>query len=304
MARRLANIDQWIKLHLQTDAPHARSLIITLFGDSVAPYSDGIWLSDLIELLAPFGANERLVRTSVFRLTEDNWLSASREGRRSYYTLAPAGRRRFQYAYHRVYTRPGEWDGRWTVVLVPKNGGAADRARLREELEWEGYASVASGVFIRPGIDGHALQSSLDELKLHERVVVLEGGKALAGGAVGELIAQGWDLEPVAKGYLTFLEQFQPLMNLIENGAQLSADKAFAVQTLLIDSFRRITLHDPRLPTSLLPPSWPGETSHQLCHQLYRKTYRLVRAHVLPRFIKPSLAAHVPPDVLRRFGGL
>lgn len=304
MARRPASIDQWIKQHLQADAPHARSLIITLFGDSVAPYSDGIWLSDLIELLAPFGANERLVRTSVFRLAEDNWLAASREGRRSYYTLAPAGRRRFQYAYHRVYTPPAEWDGRWTVVLVPRNGGAADRASLREELEWEGYASVAPGVFVRPGVDGQALQDTLNELKLHERVVVLEGGKAHAGGAVGELVRQGWNLEPVANGYSTFLGQFQPLMGLIDNGAPLSAETAFIVQTLLIDSFRRMTLHDPRLPGSLLPTGWPGDTAYQLCHQLYRKTYRLVRAHVLPRFIKPALAAHVPAEVLRRFGGL
>ena len=33
-------------------------------------------LAGLIRLLAPFGINERLVRTSVFRLARDGWLKA------------------------------------------------------------------------------------------------------------------------------------------------------------------------------------------------------------------------------------
>lgn len=302
MARTPANIDQWIKQHLKADAPRAQSLIITLFGDSVAPYSDGIWLSDLIELLGPFGANERLVRTSVFRLTEDNWLVAAREGRRSYYTLAPGGRRRFQHAYHRVYTPPAAWDGRWTVVIVPKNGGAADRARLREELEWEGYAVVAAGVFARPGVDAPALREMLDDLGLRERVVVLEGGKAEGPGAVAELIQQGWDLEGVARRYLAFLSRFQPLMALLDQGAPLSGERAFVVQTLLIDSFRRITLHDPQLPAALVPADWLGGTAYELCRQLYRRTYRLVRNHMATRFANSP--PQIPTEVLHRFGGL
>ena len=36
----------------------------------------------------------RLYERLGFRLAEDKWLTASREGRRSYYTLAPGGRRR------------------------------------------------------------------------------------------------------------------------------------------------------------------------------------------------------------------
>lgn len=305
MTRSLASVDQWIKQHLKADVPHARSLIVTLFGDSVAPYSDGVWLSDLIELLAPFGANERLVRTSVFRLTEDHWLTATREGRRSYYTLAPGGRRRFQHAYQRVYTPPpAEWDGKWTVVVVPKNGGAADRARLREELEWEGYATLASGVFARPGANPQALRETLDELALAQKVVVLEGGKAEGDSPVSKLVQEAWDWRPVVRRYRTFLGRFQPLMSLVARGTPLTGDQAFVVQTLLIDSFRRITLRDPRLPLSLLPVDWPGSTAYELCHHLYRRTYRLVRNHVLPRFTSDTSSAPIPAEILRRFGAL
>lgn len=304
MTRSLASVDQWIKQHLKADAPHARSLIVTLFGDSVAPYSNGVWLSDLIELLEPFGANERLVRTSVFRLTEDNWLTAAREGRRSYYTLAPGGRRRFQHAYHRVYTPPPEWDGKWTVVAVPKNGASADRARLREELEWEGYATLAPGVFARPGADPQTLRETLDELELGRKVVVLEGGKAEGDSPVSELVQEAWDWGPVVRQYRTFLRRFQPLVSLVDRGTPMTGDQAFVVQTLLIDSFRRITLHDPRLPLSLLPADWPGSTAYELCGYLYRRTYRLVRNHVLPRFTNDSSSAQIPGEILRRFGGV
>jgi phenylacetic acid degradation operon negative regulatory protein len=48
--------------------PPARSLLVTVFGDSVAPHGGRAWLGSLIGLLAPFGISERLVRTSVYRL--------------------------------------------------------------------------------------------------------------------------------------------------------------------------------------------------------------------------------------------
>ena len=93
-------------------------------------------------------------------------------------------------------------------------------------------------------------------------------------------------------------------MSLLDQGAQLTGERAFVAQTLLIDSFRRITLHDPRLPLSLLPAEWPGNTAYELCRDLYRRTYRLVRNHVLPRFANETSSTQVPAEILRRFGGL
>ena len=50
------------------------SLIITVYGDAIAPRGGTTWLGSLIALLEPFGLNPRLVRTSVFRLAKDVWL--------------------------------------------------------------------------------------------------------------------------------------------------------------------------------------------------------------------------------------
>ena len=81
----------------------AGSLITTVFGDSIAPRGGTVWLGSLIRAMADFGINERLVRTSVFRLVQDGWLQSSQVGRRSFYSLTEEGRDRFRAATHRIY---------------------------------------------------------------------------------------------------------------------------------------------------------------------------------------------------------
>ena len=66
----------------------AGSLIITVFGDAIAPRGGTVWIGSLIRALSDFDISERLVRTSVFRLVRDDWLIASQVGRRSYYSLS------------------------------------------------------------------------------------------------------------------------------------------------------------------------------------------------------------------------
>src|ERR1700756_4403417 len=101
------------------------SLLIAIFGDSIAPRGGIISLGSLIGLARPFGLTERLVRTSVARLAGDGWLVAQREGRRSDYRLTATGRDRFAEATSRIYGAiPNSWDGQWTLlVLPPANGG-------------------------------------------------------------------------------------------------------------------------------------------------------------------------------------
>ena len=57
------------------------SLIVTIFGDSIAPRGGAIALGSLIRLCEPFGLTDRLVRTSVGRLSAEHWLVGTRQGR-------------------------------------------------------------------------------------------------------------------------------------------------------------------------------------------------------------------------------
>ena len=68
---------------LATRPPRAKSLVVTVFGDSILPHGGTVWVGSLIRLLGPFGINERGVRTAVQRLTVEGWLSSRSVGRRA-----------------------------------------------------------------------------------------------------------------------------------------------------------------------------------------------------------------------------
>jgi phenylacetic acid degradation operon negative regulatory protein len=113
-SRSHAAVARWIRRELDTAPPRAKSLVVTVWGDALAPHGGAVWLSGLIRLLAPLGLNERLVRTSVYRLARDGWLASRQAGRRSLYRLTAQGRRRFESAYRRIYAPPSDaWYGYW-----------------------------------------------------------------------------------------------------------------------------------------------------------------------------------------------
>jgi len=63
-------ITERIDAFCQQRRVQASSLIVTIFGDAVLPRGGRVWLGSLIRLLEPMQLNERLVRTSVFRLRQ------------------------------------------------------------------------------------------------------------------------------------------------------------------------------------------------------------------------------------------
>ena len=121
-----------LRRELDADPPRASSLIVTVWGDSIAPAREEVWLSTLFRLLAPLRVNERAVRTGIFRLSRSGWFEADAVGRRSRYRLTASGIEGFEQAFHRVYDPPfGRWDGRWQGVIVAMDEiGAAARTRV------------------------------------------------------------------------------------------------------------------------------------------------------------------------------
>ena len=71
----------------------AKSLLMTIFGDTLEPRGGGVWLGSLIRLAKPIRVSERLVRTSVYRLAQEKWLVGTSSGRRRFYQLTEAGHR-------------------------------------------------------------------------------------------------------------------------------------------------------------------------------------------------------------------
>jgi phenylacetic acid degradation operon negative regulatory protein len=298
---------EWIAHFLASEPPRSKSLVMTIFGDAVAPHGGTIWLGSLIELLAPFGVNDRLLRTSVFRLAQEGWLQASRDRRRSSYSILAQALPRFERAYRRIYA-PLEvhWDGNWTLLLAAGGALAAPlRAALRKELLWEGYAQVSPGVFGHPAGDPVVLQDILARLGAGGKLFACSATALpdVAGRPLPELVGEGWELSGVIAGYQQFIDQFEPLLAVA--GAALPPQQAFVIRTLLIHAYRRVQLHDPMLPVELLPDPWPGARAYELARTLYRATSAAAGQHVVAAMRRED--AHAPlaqASFFQRFGGL
>jgi phenylacetic acid degradation operon negative regulatory protein len=299
----------WIARFLATDPPRSKSLVMTIFGDAIAPHGARLWLGSLIELVAPMGATDRLVRTSVFRLVQEGWLVANREGRRSSYALLPEARPRFERANRRIYAPPGlDWDGRWTLVMAPN--GSIDtslRTTVRKELEWEGYAMLAPGLLAHPLADPAPLAEILERVKGTGKVFVCSAAELPASGSrpLGELVREGWDLRGVVAGYLRFIDEFTPLLAVLREEAGLAPEAAFVVRSLLIHAYRRVQLHDPMLPLDLLPQPWPGSEAYALAQAIYRLTWKGAEAHLMDVLRREDAdAPEADAGFYDRFGGL
>lgn len=302
-------IKKWIEQFVAHSPPRAKSVVMTLFGDAITPHGGEVWLGSLIELLAPFGISDRLVRTSVFRLAEEGWLDAKREGRRSLYALNASASIRFERAYQRVYApsdRP--WHGKWTLLFATAGGiTAAQRVGLRKELLWEGFGMIAPAIFGHPNAESQVLGEILDRVGVRGTVFVCTATEAemVDGRPLSDLVGQCWQLESVVADYEHYIECFASLPKLLNMKNALDPEQAFVVRTLAIHEFRRVQLHDPQLPLELLPARWPGKTAYDLCHQIYLAAYANAEDYVLETLRREDEnAPEAAPYFYQRFGGL
>jgi phenylacetic acid degradation operon negative regulatory protein len=300
---------QWIAHFLDTDPPRSKSLVMTIFGDAIAPHGGRLWLGSLIELVAPLGVTDRLVRTSVFRLVQEGWLVANREGRRSSYALQPDAEPRFARANRRIYAPPGvDWDGRWTLLLAP-NGSidSALRAAVRKELEWEGFAMLAPGLLAHPAADPDGVAEVLHRVDGAGKVFVCAATElpGIEARPLAELVREGWDLSGVVAGYRRFIDAFTPLLDVLRAEPAPDPQQAFIVRTLLIHAYRRVQLHDPMLPLALLPQPWPGSEAYALAQAIYRLVWAPAERHLMDVLRREDAdAPEADAGLYERFGGL
>lgn len=249
------------------DSLHARgrlrvwSLVITVFGDAVAPRGGRVALSVLQDLMARLRIEPGAVRTAMSRLAADRWVTRERDGRNSYYRLAEEGRHAFDLATRRIYAAgPPEWDGRWLVAVRPgggDNGMRLERDRLMREL---GYVPIGPAAWVRPHAgDGDPLEDVPADLL----VVVGEAPRT------PEDIARLWALDELSEAYRALARALNALACALDGGARLAPLDAIAARTLVSHSWRRIVLRDPGLPAALLPPDWPGEAARARVKAIY-----------------------------------
>jgi phenylacetic acid degradation operon negative regulatory protein len=263
----------------------ARTLLVTIFGDSVVPHGGEIWLGSLLRLVEPLGINERSVRTSVQRLVADGLLVTRRHGRRSFYSVAPAVRHDFWEADQRIYhPRAGTpWDSRWTIAVETPGLAAPQRATLRQHLAWLGFSSLGPAVHVCPLDRTGELRQLLSDARLTGQVAVFRGEPA-AGGLTDADLARVMttELRTIDPAWRTFLRHFGPLAEgLRTNDAEVDAETAFLTRTLLVHAYRRVVLREPELPAELWPAEWIGERAYAIAATCYAALTAPAEVHLL-----------------------
>lgn len=300
-------LNQLIERFQQRTPIRASSLIVTLYGDAIEPRGGTAWMGSLIRLLEPVGINERLSRTSIYRLTKEGWLTADKVGRRSYYSLTGGGRRRFEKAFKRVYSaNQPVWDGDWCVVVLSQL--APDiRKKVRQELEWQGFGALAPTVLASPRCERSAIVTTLQDLDALEDSIIFETHPqdVLASRALRLQVRESWGIDELGRRYSEFIQVFRPLLKAVREAGTLQSEDCFLLRMLLIHEYRRLLLRDPQLPDELLPGDWEGRAARQLCRNIYRLVY--VQAEHWLSEVLETADGPVPDageSFYQRFGGL
>lgn len=303
---RARRVDEQIAHLLATLTLRAKSLIVTVYGDAVMPHGGSAWLGSLIKLVEPLGLSERIVRTSVFRLAKDDWLTATQIGRRSYYSLTDSGRHRTEAAHRRLYGPiHRSWDGEWCIVSTATAGlDAEQREALRRQLTWMGFGSMAPTVLTHPSPDYDGLRELLQDMGLSDKVVVMRSASLSPPAALRRLVQNCWDLDKLSAAYAVFLDHFRPFWRALENAEDPDPQSCFVIRILLMHEYRRLMLRDPMLPDELLPADWSGTASRVLCRNLYRLVRDPAEQHLMR--VLETAEGPIPeagPSLYARFGG-
>lgn len=275
-----------ILAHIRAEPSRTWSIIISFFGDAIMPRGGAVWLGTVLAFFKGMGVGDNVVRSAVSRLASEHWLTRSRQGRHSFYHLAPRGQDAFaQAARHIYHHHPQGWQGGFEAIL-------AIEPTVREALEQAGFGMALPGLFITPS-------------PATPPVAALQFTLTGTPDALRELAARSWNLTALATSYERFLHVFSPLRQALGQGLALTPQEAILARVLLIHEYRRIALRDPMLPYALLPATWPGETALGCCAAIYKSllpaSEQWLDAHARGPESYPLPAT---PEVFRRFGGV
>lgn len=247
----------------------ARSVLVTIFGDTVVPVMRSFWLSQLFQLTDRFGFSPRLVRTSMYRLAAEDWLTNERIGRQSCYHLTDLAVRESTQAGTRIYhSTPSDWSGKWSLVFLDNSSlSANERDTIIEHLAWHGFVRLGRGLMGSPTITTAEVREicSLLEPSAHVPVATarFDDLESLVGS---DFFSSGLNTPDIEAVYAEFVARYEPLVD-----ASLPAEAldAFALRTMLVHDLRRIRLRFPDIPAQLLPVDWVGDRANDVASALY-----------------------------------
>lgn len=257
--------------------------------------------------MAEFDVNERLVRTSVYRLVKDDLLKSERIGRCSYYRFSDTGKRYSMRAAERIYAASaGHTEQDWILALTHRTQESQRTPELRRGLEWLGFNQLRPGLFAHPAGDMQQLQEMLAEQGVADQLVLFRAEPAdlYSQEALKDVVYAKWSLDDVASHYQDFCQVYRPFLKKTQ--ARLpGAEDCFLLRTMLVHEYRRVLLRDPQLPDKMLPGAWEGYTAHDIAQKLYRQIAWEAEQHIRATFQNAyGVLPKASKSFSKRFGGL
>ena len=254
----------------KSPTPSARPLLLSVLGDVVLPSGGRAWLGALTEAMGTLDVSPQATRQALRRLASQNIVEPERHGRLAAYTLTQPGRRRLEDAADRIYLRrPLVWDGRWRILTYSfAEENRSSRDALRRELEWLGYGSFGTGMWICPWDLGARLDAVLAK---HGVVGQVETFVSELEGDDRGLAARAYDMSELKAAHREFIDRFGPELDAARAREQaITPSEAFANRILLLHEWRKFLFLDPGLPHDLLPNDWLGDQAGHVFVDLYR----------------------------------
>lgn len=286
-----AQIDTWLAEPRNT----ARSVLATIFGDTIAPVGGEIWLSQLFELTGVFAFTPRLVRTSLYRLASEGWCANQRIGRQSKYSLTESAAKDTEDAEQRIYHRASpDWSGEWTAAFLdsPSLSGDTQR-RVEQRLRWLGFHQLSPTMLASPTVDLGKARRACERAAAGVVVPLAR----VEFSDLDDLVQTGFFVEALSmvdreKSYREFISFYERVdANTVKDPRQ-----SLAVRTMLVHDLRRIRLSGPDIPTQLLPEDWPGAKAFALAGELYPT----LSATASP-WLSTALGIEYPSEFPKRF---
>lgn len=239
-------------------SPAARSALLTVLGEYVAPRSLTVYREAYVAALETLGFGATAARQALSRSIAAGWLVSQRLGRRSLMKISDETTHVLSSGYPRIY-RFGEdwrWTGKWLVVIVRVPESKREvRDRLRTQMAWAGFGSLGGGVWVSPHLDRDEEVSSLDDGQSVALLSLIAEGARI--GSADDIVNRAWDLNLVGDHYHSFLSDFAKLQ-------PTEPADVFAALTAMVHAWRKFPFIDPDLPQELLPPGWPRTEAREL----------------------------------------
>jgi phenylacetic acid degradation operon negative regulatory protein len=243
---------------------HARSALFDLYGDHLRSRGSEAPVAAIVRLLAPVGIAAPAVRTAISRMVMQGWLEPVTLDAGRGYRATDRANRRLDEAGDRIYRRhTPAWDGAWHLAVVAPPTNRGDRARLRADLAYLGYAELRDQVWVSP-------------YPRAELASVLQRAGATAWiGRVLDLEPDptgAWDLPALRKAYDEWLGLADGLVAAHAAQHREPDEADFAARFHLVHEWRKFLFADPGLPPDLLPEDWPG---HEAARRFAAEAARL-----------------------------